>query len=350
MKRRPTTQDVSWFLDLQDNERVNLNPPYQRRSVWTRKDRVFFLDTIFQGYPCPAIFLHKDTNENGIAKYHVVDGKQRLETIFTYANNKMTMPKDFHDPNLAGKKFKDIDLTYKQKFWDYVLAVDMLDTVEQAVVDEVFDRLNRNSRKLERQELRHAKYDGWFINFAETQTEQQEWKDLNIVTSSRAKRMKDVQFISELLILSLTSETKGFSQDEIDEFYADYETPSEDQPDFDIEQFEEDFVNTRDFILKMEKVNECVSNFAKNFMHFYTLWNLVYLHRDQLNVNQAAIDYYNFMDKYTNFSKEDVAQAKDNIDLANGDQELVYAANSTGANTEFPQRVARYNALKSIVQ
>ena len=41
--RRVTTQDISWFLDLSRNGQLNLDPPYQRRSVWSPKDRRFFL-------------------------------------------------------------------------------------------------------------------------------------------------------------------------------------------------------------------------------------------------------------------------------------------------------------------
>lgn len=48
-KRNPTVQDITWFIDLNENKRLDLEPPYQRRSVWTRKDRIFFLDTIFKG-------------------------------------------------------------------------------------------------------------------------------------------------------------------------------------------------------------------------------------------------------------------------------------------------------------
>ena len=98
MKRRPTTQDISWFLDLKDNNQINLNPSYQRRSVWTRKDRIFFLDTIFNGYPCPAVFLHKTTNDAGKSTYHVVDGKQRLETIIMFAENRFGIVRRFTAP------------------------------------------------------------------------------------------------------------------------------------------------------------------------------------------------------------------------------------------------------------
>jgi len=67
-------KDVTWFLDLYRNEQLDLDPSYQRRSVWSLKDRKFFLDTIFKNYPCPAVFLHKEINEDaGKLIYHVVD-------------------------------------------------------------------------------------------------------------------------------------------------------------------------------------------------------------------------------------------------------------------------------------
>jgi uncharacterized protein with ParB-like and HNH nuclease domain len=84
MDRRPTTQDITWLLDLERNSQLDLDPPYQRRSVWTRKDRQFFLDTVFRNFPSPAIFLHKSMTDDGAATYHVVDGKQRLQTILQF--------------------------------------------------------------------------------------------------------------------------------------------------------------------------------------------------------------------------------------------------------------------------
>jgi len=53
MKRQPTTQQITWFLDHDRNGQLDLDPPYQRNSVWTPKDRRFFLDTIFRNYPTP---------------------------------------------------------------------------------------------------------------------------------------------------------------------------------------------------------------------------------------------------------------------------------------------------------
>lgn len=342
MKRRGTTQDISWFIDLRDNTQINLDPPYQRRSVWTRKDRLYFLDTIFNGYPCPAIFLHKTTNENGKSTYHVVDGKQRLETIFKFSGNSISISKDHLDGELAGKKFRDLSKEYKQKFWDYVLAVDMLDIVEHSVVDEVFDRLNRNSRKLERQELRHAKFDGWLINFAEKQSLLQEWKDLGIATTSRARRMKDVQFLSELMINTIMKEPQGFSQDEIDEYYAEYDSPNEEVPNFDEEAFENHFSDLRNYLLLMDAHNQCVNTYARNFMHFYTLWNLITKHKNEFTAEALA-------NKYSDFMRECASIKKEQIIEDNTNPIMKYASNSVGANTEFPQRKVRLEALESIL-
>ncbi len=114
MNRRSTTQDITWLLDLNRNGQLDLDPPYQRKSVWTGKDRQFFLDTIFRDYPSPAIFLHKTMEANGSSTYHVVDGKQRLETILRFINNKIRIAKDFGDIRLDGKNWKQLDVVSQQ--------------------------------------------------------------------------------------------------------------------------------------------------------------------------------------------------------------------------------------------
>src|ERR1700678_2713686 len=217
MNRRPTTQDITWLLDLNRNGQLDLDPPYQRKSVWTSKDRQFFLDTIFRDYPSPAIFLHKTIAADGSSTYHVVDGKQRLETILSFVNNKVRIAKDFGDVRLNGKNWKQLEgeQELRRRLWNYQIPVEMVDVIEGNVVNEVFDRLNRNSRRLTDQELRHAKFEGWFITTAEAEEEKDSWKKLGIVTTARAKRMADTQFISELLMVVITQGAAGFDQDAI---------------------------------------------------------------------------------------------------------------------------------------
>ncbi|MGO9060633.1 MAG: hypothetical protein ACLQU2_25100 [Candidatus Binataceae bacterium] len=106
----------------------------------------------------------------------------------------------------------------------------MLPDVSDAAVRNIFDRINRNARKLMPQEMRHAKYDGWFIATAEAEAEKQEWKDFGVSTAARIKRMADVQFVSELFLLLIHQQIEGFDQDSLDDIYAEYEDITDEDP------------------------------------------------------------------------------------------------------------------------
>ncbi len=354
MKRRPTTQDITWLLDLDRNKQLDLDPPYQRRSVWTRKDKQFFLYTIFRDYPSPAIFLHKTISDTGQVTYHVVDGKQRLQTILDFAQDKLRIAKDFGDARLNGKKWSSLaqgDDKTKHLFWNYQVSVEMVDNVEGSLINEVFDRLNRNSRKLTRQELRHAKFEGWFADQVEKESEKDAWKTLGVVTTARVKRMADTQFISELMLVILENAVLGFDQDDLDESYAEYDDEPEDsEVNFSEEKFAKSMTATRSFLLKLEEEKNTVSQYAKSFTHFYTLWCVIALNFAAVKakgVDDISKRYIAFMTKV-----ETLAGKKDLESFIKSDTRNAYKAalsyynNSRGASTDLTPRQARYDVLK----
>lgn len=345
MKRQPTTQQITWFLDLYRNNQLDLEPPYQRKSVWSSKDRKFFMDTIFRNYPAPPIFIHRTVNDQGYTKYHVVDGKQRLETILSFFENKISISPDFGDVNLNGKKFKDLIPDYKRKFWDYTLVVDFIDSIDGNNIEEVFDRVNRNARNLLPQELRHARYNGWFINFVEEEADANFWWDFKISTRGRDKRMKNVQFVSELLMIILESKIVGFDQDHIDEIYAKYDDIDEMQEsgDFKLEEFTSKLTEIKDFLSEMENHNQTISKYAAGSNNnFYTLWAFIYLNNPP-NAVEFANAYEIFMEKVFNIKamQENGENIEENI--------LTYSNNSKGAVTDLPQRNARLLALANSI-
>lgn len=346
MARNIAPQDISWFLDLHSRGRLDLNPPYQRKSVWAPRERRFFLDTIFNAYPCPPVFLHKSLSDEGVATYHVVDGKQRLETIINFAANKIALSEDIQDERLKGKKWKAIDVELRKTFWNYQIPVEMLDVVDTATVREIFDRYNRTSKNLERQELRHARYDGWLSTTAAEEAKKDEWRQLGIVTTATARRMRDVQFISELMILLLKGEIFGFGQDVLDAYYADYDVPSETDPTFSEEDFVKRFEQVKRWIVDLEEVDHVVTEFGKSATNFFSLWGLVALHYDQLPSHEVfAARYRAFMERVAKLLKTD-ATAEEFAQLAEEyPYPFSYAQNARGANTEFPQRQERHRAL-----
>lgn len=345
MQRRPTTQDISWFLDLYKNGQLDLDPPYQRRSVWSPKDRRFFLDTIFRGYPTPAIYLHKEMDEKGGVKHAVVDGKQRLETIIKFAGGELAIDPNFGNKDLDGKKWGELHDAHKRKFWDYVLPVEFISVDDPGMVNEVFDRLNRNSRKLLPQELRHAKYDGWLVNAVENELDDPFWTNLKVVTEAKSKRMRDAQFISELFMLVLHGQIEGFDQEQLDKLYADYDEPVDAVPDFDESEFKNGAFRIKATIQKMIEIDPAVLKHAKTANNLYSLWGVLALCGSEVPENPDLANKYVAFMSLVEQVKEEIAGGANLPDNPEVIAASVYRRSATGASTDLTQRKERHAIL-----
>ena len=217
MARRQNFQTISWFYDLWNRKLLNLDPPYQRRSVWNQRFKDYFIDTVLLNYPAPAIFVYEEISPDGRSMYHVVDGKQRLTTLFEFVMGEFPVGDGSEVANLRGAYFNTLDDAIKKSFWGYQFLFEYVPS-DEGIINAIFDRLNRNVAKLTQQELRHAKLDGVFINTAETLTE---WMLETLppgfprITSQGRKQMKDIEFVA-LLLLLLEEGPAGYSQDALD--------------------------------------------------------------------------------------------------------------------------------------
>lgn len=365
-QRSPNQQDLSWFIDMKEQGRLDLDPPYQRRSVWTYKDKQFFLDTVLKNYPCPAVYLQKESSEKG-PTYNVVDGKQRLTTILDFHAGKIKLGKNFSIAEYRNKKFENLSDSVKAEFYNYIFMVEVIRSDEPVEWGEVFERVNKNQKKLSDQELRHARFDGWLITEAEQEVESQElWKNIGISSKARNSRMKDVEFISLLMLVILENNFIGFPQWKIDELYAKYDFVFNELPDdaidLDLEDnlnnpdgftkdiiqnFLSDFERTRSIIEEMENINNCITTHKKRlFTDFYSLWCALAFENDldDMDADKLAKIYDDFI------SQVDTAYSltKDNKPIDDlPDNVQIYYKNSTGAATEIENRQKRHEAFIS---
>jgi hypothetical protein len=223
LERRQSERTIAWFRDLRKRGLLNLDPPYQRRSVWNDKYREFFVETVLLHYPAPPIFLNEEIRSDGSASYAVIDGKQRLRTVFDFADDLFPVAGDSVLERFQGLSFFQLGDDVKKSFWSYEFLVEFIPTTDEGTLNNIFDRINRNVARLTRQELRHARFDGDFASAAE---------DLNdllalalpegvprIARTSR-RQMKDIELTAQLLLLA-ESGPQSFSQDELDQAYSD---------------------------------------------------------------------------------------------------------------------------------
>lgn len=271
MNRRQNFQTIAWFKDLYKRDLLNLDPPYQRRSVWTQSFKDYFIDTLLLQYPAPTVFLYEEISNDGVTQYNVVDGKQRLSTIFDFIEDKFPVSENAIISENRGLFFSELSSDVKTKFWSYSFSVEYLPTNDETIINNIFDRINRNVAKLTSQELRHAKYSGEFINTCEELTEYM----LTVfpdyfpqIAKKSMSQMKDVELVSQIL-LRFESEPKGYNTDELDFEFSirDDEWQLKDE----ISQRFKNAVVTIKSLIDSDESDAIIRSRFKNQADFYTL-------------------------------------------------------------------------------
>ena len=149
---------------IQDKTYINLSPGYQRRARWDKKKKSLLIESFLMNVPVPPLFLfEKDYNQ-----YEVMDGRQRLEAISEFLDNKYALTGLEFWPELQGKRFSDLPGTIQRGLLRRTLNAVVL-LAETSRSDDSFDirlvlfrRLNTGGIKLNPQELRNALYPGIF--------------------------------------------------------------------------------------------------------------------------------------------------------------------------------------------
>lgn len=158
---------ISWWYSRK--AQIDFNPPYQRKGDrWPLDYKQYLIDSIINEFDIPKIYLadftllNSELNTANLA-YAIIDGRQRLESIFGFMENQFPLAKDFRylredGLNLRGLHYKDIVGSYPSIasiFTEFNLHVMSVVTDQEDMINNLFIRLNR-SEKLTGSELRNA--------------------------------------------------------------------------------------------------------------------------------------------------------------------------------------------------
>ncbi len=137
-----------------EKDEIVVNPEYQRNGgVWTLEKRQLLIDSILNNYDLPKLYFHqydREFKKNTGKSYAIIDGQQRLETIWKFIEGYFCLANDFEyqdDPNikLASLSYEDISKEFpkiKIKFDSFVLPIIGVMTDDLDLIEDMFFRLN----------------------------------------------------------------------------------------------------------------------------------------------------------------------------------------------------------------
>jgi len=91
--------DTAWVLD----------PPFQRGAVWTKAQKVAWIETLLRGLGLPAVFINQFPQDHEIYSYRevVIDGQQRLRATAEFMTDKF---------RVRGELWSEQSITFHRQF------------------------------------------------------------------------------------------------------------------------------------------------------------------------------------------------------------------------------------------
>lgn len=215
-----TTYNIAWFKKINDDNMLEISPPFQRNPVWTVKQKSYLMDSILRGYPIPEIYLQEKVSADGNSKFIVVDGQQRIRAVISFIAGEYSL-EESETTKWADMKFSDLTETDKKSFYAYKFIIRLLPEIEEEEIRGIFQRINKNTVALNAQELRQSTYSGEFISLVNAISDKEYWKELAVFSPAKVRRMLDAEYVSELAIAYLNGHQN--KKEKLDYYYTMYE-------------------------------------------------------------------------------------------------------------------------------
>lgn len=182
---------------------LELSPDYQRNFVWTSKQKSRLIESILIKIPLPIFYIDARDED----KMVVVDGLQRLTSIFLFLDNKFKLTNLEFLKELNGKKFTKLERKYQRRIEDFSLLCNLVRPNTPAdIALNIFTRINTLGTKLEVQEIRNAMYRGKSTDLLVKLSKTDEFVD--IISEKKikgySKRAKDHAVILRYLAFQVT--------------------------------------------------------------------------------------------------------------------------------------------------
>ena len=348
MRYRSTEQTVAWFSRRVAEDSLVLRPPFQRRPVWSAKQKSNLIESALLKLPIPEIYMTSTTTPDGAEIFEVVDGQQRITSILEFLG-----AGNFHPLELTGLRvespwhsatFDTLSDQERADFYSYPLAVRLLSEVEYGQIVDLFVRFNKYLTPLNPQELRHAMYGGEFTRLTEDLADDSYWAENQIVDTKSIRRMKDIEFASDLLIGTMHGPQSG-SPGVLDEYYERYEV---DESGPDLARAKRLFNRTLNMVQLM--LPDIKGTRWRNRTDFYSLFVAVAHRVEHDKLESITVRLRDVLDKFSDeIEAARQAEAPDQP-LAGSPHVVAYIEAVRRGSSDRGRRAARHKVLVEILQ
>jgi len=177
-------------------------PEFQRKLVWSNAHKSGFIDSVIKNYPLPEIFVaeRQVDPDSGVYAEMLVDGQQRLTTLYEYVTGNIDLKLEPGVPFYDGLPEEE-----KLRFLGTEIVVRVLSSLDMTEIIEVFARMNSTKYALNAMEINNARYDGALKRFAQRIADHEFFEHHRVFSSVDVRRMQDMRFVLEIIATMLSN-------------------------------------------------------------------------------------------------------------------------------------------------
>ncbi|GFM77866.1 hypothetical protein PSCICM_36850 [Pseudomonas cichorii] len=195
---------ISTLIDLIEHQELELEPEFQRNFVWDKRTASLFIDSLLIGFPTPNLFFGRNASRDD---FIVVDGLQRLKTVYFFMTGRFSGGDGFRLVGLSGRawdgrSYNELPLNLQRRLKNSILNATIIDDIDfnPEVVHELFYRINTGGIPLTDQEVRNCVYTGRFNRLLHELNHHPAWREL-LGTPQPHLRLADIELILRIMAL-----------------------------------------------------------------------------------------------------------------------------------------------------